>query len=90
MLNARDVFDPTLRFVVEINDCQATRITRIFFHRQRNLRRQYIVRIKSGRNILQSDKTFHERAGADQQNEGENSFDNDQSVAQAVTMSAAS
>src|SRR6185312_3616695 len=72
---------------VKINDGQTPRI---FFDRQRNLRRQHVVRVKSGRNILQSDETFHEQAGADQQNKRENGFGNDQSVAQAIMMSAAS
>src|SRR4030095_11804861 len=87
MLDARNIFDPSPRFLVKINNRLAAWI---FHDRQRNLRRQNIMRVKSGRNILQADKTFHQQAGADEQNKSENGFGDDETVAQPTAMSSGS
>src|SRR4030095_16462140 len=87
MLDARNIFDPSPRFLVKINNRLAAWI---FHDRQRNLRRQNIIRVKSRRNILQADKTFHQQAGADEQNKSENGFGDDEAIAQSTTMSAGS
>src|SRR6185369_8558644 len=85
MLHAGNMFDPSLRFRVIINNRQAALI---FFDRQRNLRGQNIVWIKTRRDVLQLDETLDEQTGAGEKNKGEHGFCDDKTVAQPVAMSA--
>src|SRR6266487_378930 len=48
------------------------------------------MRVKSRRNILEANKTFHQQAGADEQNKSENGFGNDKAVAQPTAMNTGS
>ena len=62
----------------------------IFQLRKRNLRRQNMVRIETGVDVLETNKTFHEQARAAEENKRQRDFRNDERIAQTIATLARS
>jgi len=77
MLDARNVFDPTLRFLVKL----MTGKPRGYFSTGKEISAVNTLCGLNPEKHFAVDKTFHEQAGADEQNKARTVSRNDQSVA---------